>query len=173
MTRPLILIGMMGAGKSATAEKLGAKLTRPVRDCDQEIEAEHGTIEDIFTELGEETFRKIEEEMVKKILTENPSAVIALGGGAYLSAPVRKACQDANALVVWLKADADTILKRLDKDESGAVRPLLAQAGDKKTLIQDLLEARLPFYEQADIVIEEQASPEAAALAILKAQELQ
>lgn len=152
--KPVVLVGMMGVGKSVIGRALGVKLGRPWIDCDHSIEREQGqSIKDIFNARGEAAFRVMEEKMVLKILNSgdcasaDTGAVISLGGGAFLSQAVRDKCAQT-AITIWLDARLDTLLTRLAKDET---RPLLQK--DKETAIQTLLAERQPFYQLAAIKI--------------------
>ena len=155
----IVLVGMMGAGKSALGAALGQKLQRPWIDCDAFIEKEQGqSIKDIFTHKGEAAFRQMETAAVKKILATHNKAVISLGGGGFVNHETRKLCQE-NAITIWLKAKPQTILTRIGNDDS---RPLLpGKEKERAQTIIALLKEREPFYQKATITIDE-ASGEAA-----------
>lgn len=115
--KPIVLIGMMGAGKSALGRPLAAKLSRPFIDLDSEIEKQTGkTIAALFAEKGEAAFRAMEENMLLSLLEQGQS-VLATGGGAILSAVSRAALKE-KAITIWLKADADTLFARIGKDSA-------------------------------------------------------
>ena len=156
--KPILMVGMMGAGKSTIGKALSQKLDRPWVDCDSFIEKEQGlSIQEIFAQYGEGAFRKMEVAAVKKLLDQNERAVISLGGGAFVDDEIRKLCK-AKAITIWLKAEIDTLLNRLNKDEN---RPLLASlpaplltGKNKKEYLENLLKTREPFYQKADIAVE-------------------
>lgn len=144
--KPIVLIGMMGAGKSALGKPLATKLSWPFIDLDNEIEKQTGkTIAALFADAGEAAFRSIEEKALLTALAKG-RMVLATGGGAILSAASRAALKE-KAITIWLKADADTLFARIGKD---AGRPLL-QKENPKVVLETLLEQRTPFYNMADI----------------------
>src|ERR1700747_2185500 len=124
-TRSVVLVGMMGAGKSTIGRRLSARLHLPFRDADSEIELAHAgmTIPEIFAAHGEPYFRDGEARVIARLL-EGGASVIATGGGGFLRAEPRRRIRD-KAVSLWLKADADTILKRVKRR---ADRPLLQTA---------------------------------------------
>jgi shikimate kinase len=140
---------MMGAGKSTIGRRLGARLHLPFQDADAEIELAHAgmTIPEIFAAHGEPYFRDGEARVIARLLDNGPS-VLATGGGAFMREETRGRIRD-KAVSVWLKADADTILKRVKRR---ADRPLL-QTADPAATIGRLIEERHPVYELADITI--------------------
>jgi shikimate kinase len=147
-TRSLVLVGMMGAGKSTIGRRLSARLRLPFLDADTEIEAAAGmSIPDIFEAHGEPHFRDGEARVIARLLDNGP-AVIATGGGAFMREETRRRIQD-KAVSIWLKADADIIMKRVKRR---ADRPLL-QTADPAATIGRLIEEREPFYQHADLTI--------------------
>jgi shikimate kinase len=147
-TRSLVLVGMMGAGKSTIGRRLSARLRLPFLDADTEIEAAAGmSIPDIFETHGEPHFRDGEARVIARLLDNGPS-VIATGGGAFLREETRRRIQD-KALSIWLKADAEIIMKRVKRR---ADRPLL-QTADPAGTIGRLIAEREPFYQHADLTI--------------------
>lgn len=147
-TRSIVLVGMMGAGKSTIGRRLAARLRLPFLDADIEIEAAAGmSIPDIFETHGEPHFRDGEARVIARLLDSGP-AVIATGGGAFMREETRNRIRD-KAISIWLKADADVIMKRVKRR---ADRPLL-QTEDPAATVRRLLEAREPFYQGADITI--------------------
>ena len=147
-TRSLVLVGMMGAGKSTIGRRLSARLRLPFLDADTEIEAAAGmSISDIFETHGEPHFRDGEARVIARLLDNGP-AVIATGGGAFMREETRRRIQD-KAVSIWLKADADIIMKRVKRR---ADRPLL-QTADPEATIGRLIEEREPVYQHADLTI--------------------
>jgi len=147
--RSIVLVGMMGAGKSTIGRRLAGRLHLPFFDADIEIEAAAGmSIPDIFAAHGEPYFRDGEARVIARLLDSGP-AVIATGGGAFTEREeTRKRIAD-KAVSVWLKADLDVIMKRVKRR---ADRPLL-QTEDPVATVARLLEVREPFYRGADITI--------------------
>jgi len=147
-TRSVVLVGMMGAGKSTIGRRLSLRLRLPFLDADTEIEAAAGmSIPDIFETRGEPDFRDGEARVIARLLDGGP-AVIATGGGAFLREETRRRIT-AQAVSIWLKADADIILKRVRRR---ADRPLL-QTPDPAATIGRLIGEREPVYQHADITI--------------------
>jgi shikimate kinase len=147
-TRSIVLVGMMGAGKSTVGRRLSARLRLPFLDADSEIEAAAGmSIPDIFEVHGEPHFRDGEARVIARLLDGGP-AVLATGGGAFMREDTRKRIGD-KAVSVWLKADADIIMKRVKRR---ADRPLL-QTADPAATVGRLIEEREPVYQHADITI--------------------
>jgi len=147
--RSVVLVGMMGAGKSTIGRRLAARLRLPFFDADVEIEAAHAgvTIPEIFAIHGEPYFRDGEARVIARLLDGGP-AVIATGGGAFMREETRNRVRD-KAVSIWLKADIDVIMKRVRRR---ADRPLL-QTEDPTGTVSRLLEAREPLYATADLAI--------------------
>ena len=147
--RAVVLVGMMGAGKSTIGRRLAVRLRLPFLDADAEIELAHAgmTIPEIFAAHGEPYFRDGEARVIARLLEGGPS-VLATGGGAFMREETRSRIRD-KAVSIWLKADADTILKRVKRR---ADRPLL-QTADPAATIGRLIEERHPVYELADITV--------------------
>ena len=146
--RSIVLVGMMGAGKSTIGRRMAARLRLPFLDADIEIEAAAGmSIPDIFETHGEPHFRDGEARVIARLLDNGP-AVIATGGGAFMRDETRARIRD-RAVSIWLKADADVIMKRVKRR---ADRPLL-QTEDPAATVSRLLEAREPVYQGADLTI--------------------
>jgi len=146
--RSIVLVGMMGAGKSTIGRRLAARLRLPFLDADIEIEAAASmTIPEIFAAHGEPYFRDGEARVIARLLDSGP-AVIATGGGAFMREETRNLIR-AKAISIWLKADADVIMKRIKRR---ADRPLL-QTEDPAATVSRLLEAREPVYQSADLTI--------------------
>jgi shikimate kinase len=147
--RSIVLVGMMGAGKSTIGRRLAARLRLPFLDADIEIEAAHAgvTIPEIFATHGEPYFRDGEARVIARLLDNGP-AVIATGGGAFMREETRNRIAE-KAVSIWLKADADVIMKRIKRR---ADRPLL-QTEDPAATVSRLLEQREPVYQSADLTI--------------------
>src|SRR4051812_30592240 len=146
--RSVVLVGMMGAGKSTIGRRLAARLRLPFLDADIEIEAAASmSIPDIFATHGEPYFRDGEARVIARLLDNGP-AVIATGGGAFMREETRNRIRD-KAVSIWLKADADVIMKRVKRR---ADRPLL-QTEDPAATVSRLLEAREPVYQTAELTI--------------------
>src|ERR1700675_4987582 len=147
--RSVVLVGMMGAGKSTIGRRLAARLRLPFQDADAEIELAHAgmTIPEIFAAHGEPYFRDGEARVIARLLDGGPG-VLATGGGAFMREETRNRIRD-KAVSVWLRADADIILRRVKRR---ADRPLL-QTADPAATIGRLIEERHPVYQQADLTI--------------------
>ena len=144
----VVLIGMMGAGKSTIGRRMAARLRLPFLDADTEIETAAGmSIPDIFETHGEPHFRDGEARVIARLLDSGP-AVIATGGGAFMREETRNRIRD-KAVSIWLKADADIIMRRVKRR---ADRPLL-QTEDPAATVDRLIEQREPVYRQADLTI--------------------
>jgi shikimate kinase len=146
--RPIVLIGMMGAGKTTVGRRLAARLGRTFLDSDEEIEtAANMKIDDIFATHGEAEFRAGEARVVARILRD-PGIVLATGGGAFMNAETR-ALIKATAVSIWIKADFDLLFARVSKRSN---RPLLKTENPRATL-KALIEARYPIYAEADVTV--------------------
>lgn len=147
-TRSVVLVGMMGAGKSTIGRRLSARLRLPFLDADTEIEAAAGmSIPDIFETHGEPHFRDGEARVIARLLDGGP-AVLATGGGAFMHEDTRGRIRD-KAVSIWLKADADIIMRRVKRRSD---RPLL-QTADPELTVGRLISEREPVYQQADLTI--------------------
>jgi shikimate kinase len=147
--RPIVLIGLMGAGKTSIGRRLAEKLDLPFIDADVEIEKAAGkSIPDIFSEHGEAHFRDGERRVIARLL-ENGRQVLATGGGAFMNAETRQAIK-AHSVSVWLKADLEVLLKRVSKRGG---RPLLENR-DPAEVLRTLMAVRYPVYAEADITVE-------------------
>ena len=147
--RSVVLVGMMGAGKSTIGRRLAARLGLRFFDADVEIEVAHAgmTIPEIFATHGEPYFRDGEARVIARLLDSGP-AVIATGGGAFMREETRNRIRD-KAVSIWLKADVEIIMKRVKRR---ADRPLL-QTEDPVATVSRLLEAREPVYRTAELTI--------------------
>ena len=149
LTRPLVLVGLMGAGKSKIGRQISIDFDIEFIDTDAEIETIAGmSIAAIFDLYGEEKFREIEAREISKLLKGKP-AVISTGGGAYMQEKTR-AIINQSGLSVWLKANPETLAERISNTDS---RPLLRGKDPVKTL-QQLAKERYPLYQEAELVID-------------------
>lgn len=157
LDRPIVMVGMMGAGKSAIGRRLAQRLGMPFIDADVEIERAAGcTIGEIFEKHGEAVFRDGERRVIARLLV-GPVGVLATGGGAFMD-PETRARIRAGAISVWLKADLDTLVARVSRRNH---RPLL-QNGDPREILAQLMAERYPVYAEADITVETGDAPTAA-----------
>ena len=146
--RSVILVGLMGAGKTSVGRRLADMLGAPFFDSDNEIEtASAMSIPEIFDKYGEPEFRRLEREVIKRLVA-GENAVIATGGGAFMDARTR-AVSAARAVSVWLDVELETLWSRVAQ-RSG--RPLL-DVDDPKRVLADLLAERAPVYARADITV--------------------
>ena len=145
----IVLVGMMGAGKSTIGRRLSARLQLPFLDADAEIELAHAgmTIPEIFSAHGEPYFRDGEARVIARLLAGGP-CVLATGGGAFMREETRDRIREM-AVSIWLKADADIIMKRVKRR---ADRPLL-QTADPAATVERLIREREPVYQHADLTI--------------------
>jgi shikimate kinase len=146
--RSIVLVGMMGAGKSSIGRRLAARVSIPFVDADAEIEAAAGmSIADIFAIHGEPYFRAGEARVIARLLEQGPQ-VLATGGGAFMNAQTRATLRE-KAVSVWLKADLDVLTRRLRRRND---RPLL-KTDDPVSTLTDLLLVRDPIYAEADVTV--------------------
>ena len=148
--RSIVLVGMMGAGKSSIGRRLAQRLQIRFVDADAEIEAGHAgmTIPEIFATYGEPYFRSGEVRVIARLLDEGPQ-VLATGGGAYMNAATRAVIAQ-KGVSVWLKAEFEVLMKRV-KRRSTADRPMLQ--GDVAQRIHHLIGERYPVYAEADVTV--------------------
>ncbi len=152
--RSLVLVGMMGAGKSSVGRRLAARLGVPFIDADAEIEKAAGmTITEIFAAHGEPYFRAGETRVIARLLESGPQ-VLATGGGAFMNAETRTAIR-AKGISVWLRATLEVLSRRIKRRGD---RPLLKGADPAETL-RRLLEERDPVYAEADLIVESRDVP--------------
>ena len=161
----IVLIGLMGAGKTSVGRKLAKLINMDFVDVDEEITKAAGcSVEDIFIKYGEDAFRDVEERVMARLLGEK-TRVLATGGGAIMNPRTRnlvKAC----SISVWLKADIEVLVERTKKKGN---RPLLKNK-DHKNILKKLLEERSPFYAEADICVDSsQEGPDVTANNIMLA----
>ncbi|NQV22232.1 MAG: shikimate kinase [Rhodospirillales bacterium] len=152
--RPVVLIGLMGAGKTTVGRRLATRLGVPFVDSDAEIEAAAGySVQDIFDKYGESAFREGERKVMLRLL-KGPVQIIATGGGAFMDPDIRQAIAD-NGISVWLKAELSVLLERVSRRNH---RPLL-KTGDPKEILERLMKERYPVYAESDIVVESAEGP--------------
>jgi shikimate kinase len=146
--RPLVLVGMMGAGKTTVGRRLASRLDRTFLDSDEEIEkAAQMSIPEMFAERGEAEFRSGETRVIARILKDE-GIVLATGGGAFINADTRALIKSV-ALSVWIKADFELLFARVARRSN---RPLLRTKNPRQTL-RDLIETRYPVYAEADVTV--------------------
>lgn len=144
----IVLVGLMGAGKSTVGKRLAERLSLPFIDSDAEIEQAAGMpIPEIFRVHGEPAFRDGERKVIARLLQDGP-LVVATGGGAYMNAQTRDAIA-SRGISVWLKADLPVLMRRVRRR---ANRPLL-QAPDPEAVMRDLIAQRYPIYAGADVTV--------------------
>jgi shikimate kinase len=153
-SRSLVLVGMMGAGKSSIGRRLAARLEIPFIDADAEIERAAGmTISDIFAKHGESSFRSGEARVIARLLDAGPQ-VLATGGGAFMNAETRVLIGQ-KGISIWLKADFDILMRRIRRRND---RPLLNTENPADTLHR-LIEERYPVYQLADVTVHSRDVP--------------
>lgn len=144
----IVLVGLMGAGKSRVGQELARLLDIPFVDSDREIEKAAGMrVAEIFERYGEQAFRTGEKKIMLRLLSGGDK-VLASGGGGFIQEDIRQAVKE-KAISVWLKADLETLLERATRSDH---RPLL-RGGDPAAKMRALMEARYPIYAEADITI--------------------
>ena len=149
-TRSIVLVGLMGAGKTTVGRALATTLHMPFRDADHEIErAARRSVSEIFADRGEAEFRDGERRVIARLLTREQPHVLASGGGAFVQPDTREVIQ-ANALSIWLKVELDVLVRRVSRKNT---RPLLHNR-DPAEVLKTLAEQRYPAYEQAALTVE-------------------
>jgi shikimate kinase len=153
--RTIVLVGLMGAGKSSIGRRLARALAAPFADADDEIVAAAGlSIPDIFQIYGEPRFRELERRVIARLLEGGPM-VLALGGGAFIDPETRARVKEC-AVSVWLRADLDTLVARTTRKRG--TRPLL-ERGDPHEILAALMRERYPIYALADHTVDSQVEP--------------
>jgi len=146
--RTVVLVGLMGVGKSAVGRRLARRLDLPFIDADAEIEAAAGnSIEELFRQHGEAEFRAGERRVIARLLEGEPH-VLATGGGAFMD-PATRSLVKARGISIWLNADLNTLVERVSRRSN---RPLLKN-GDARQTLSDLMAVRNPVYAEADITV--------------------
>jgi shikimate kinase len=152
--RTIVLVGLMGAGKTKIGRRLAARLDLPFFDSDEEIEAAAGeTIEEIFANRGEAVFRDGERRVIARLL-QGPVHVLATGGGAFMDPQTRRIIAQ-RGVSVWLRADLDVLFARVSRRTN---RPLL-KAPDPRGVLAELIERRYPIYAEADVTVDSGDGP--------------
>ena len=151
LDRPIVMVGLMGAGKTSIGRALARRLGIPFVDSDKEIESAAGcSVVDIFAMYGEKEFRRVEQRVISRLLDTPPTLkVISTGEGAFITPAVRNLIL-SRALTIWLKADLDLLVKRTNFRHT---RPQLLNTDSKKILAQ-LIDERYDIYAMADIFVE-------------------
>lgn len=154
LTKPIVLVGLMGVGKTTVGRRLAARLRVPFYDADEEIEAAANMrISEFFEAYGEPAFREGERKVIERLLS-GPPHILATGGGAFMNEQTRALVKE-KATSVWLRADLDLLVKRTSLRNT---RPLLQQGNPRETL-QRLLEERAPIYAEADLTVDSVEGP--------------
>jgi len=152
--RTIVLVGLMGAGKSSIGRRLAQRLSLPFIDADKEIEAAAGcTIEEIFQRLGEQAFREGERRVILRLL-DDPPHVLATGGGAFMDPLIRARIKE-RAISIWLYADLELLVRRVSRRSN---RPLL-KGGNPRDILTALMERRYPVYAEADVRVDSADGP--------------
>jgi shikimate kinase len=152
--RSIVLVGLMGAGKSCIGKRLAHHYGLPFVDADREIETAAGcSISDFFELHGEQAFRDGERRVIARLLS-NPQHVLATGGGAFMDAQTRSLIKE-RSISIWLRAELDQLLKRVGRRND---RPLLKNV-DQRAKLSELIDLRYPVYAEADIVVDSADGP--------------
>jgi len=148
--RTIVLVGLMGAGKTSIGKRLAKRLEVPFVDSDHEVEKAAGcTIKEIFDLFGEDSFRNGERRVIARLL-DQPIQVLATGGGSFMDPETRQLVKD-KAISVWLKADLDTLVSRVSRRTD---RPLLEEPASQRATLEELISIRYPVYQEADVAID-------------------
>ncbi|MBI1685007.1 shikimate kinase [Caulobacter hibisci] len=157
--RTIVLVGLMGVGKSSVGRRLAQTLDLPFRDADNEVERAAGRgIPEIFAEMGEAAFRDGERRVISRLL-EDPPHVLATGGGAFVNAETRALIKD-KAIAVWLKADLELLARRVGRKDG---RPLLKNR-DPMDVLREQATTRYPAYGEAHLTVETGDTPHMVAV---------
>jgi shikimate kinase len=152
--RSLVLVGLMGCGKSSVGKRLASKLQLPFVDADDEIEKVAAkSISEIFADHGEDDFRRGERRVIARLLDAGPQ-VLATGGGAFMASETRQHVKD-KGISIWLKAELPILMRRVHRRDT---RPLLKTA-DPEATMRALIDARYPVYSEADLIVESRDVP--------------
>ena len=150
----IVLVGLMGCGKSSIGKRLAIKLMLPFVDADDEIEKVAAkSISEIFADQGEAFFRDREHKVISRLLHSGPQ-VLATGGGAFMH-PDTRADIEKSAISIWLRAELPVLMRRVQKRDT---RPLL-KSGNPETTMRRLMETRYPVYAQADLIVDSREEP--------------
>lgn len=152
--RSLVLVGLMGCGKSSIGRRLATRLSLPFTDADEEIErVAQKTISEIFADHGEPFFRDREARVIARLLASGPQ-VLATGGGAFITPETRTKIRE-EGLSIWLRAELPVLLRRVGKRDT---RPLL-KGSEPEVVMRRLMDARYPVYAEADLTVESRDVP--------------
>lgn len=152
--RSLVLVGLMGCGKSSIGKRLSTRIGLPFIDADEEIErVAQKSISEIFADHGEAFFRDREAKVIARLLASGPQ-VLATGGGAFITPETRDKIREAG-VSIWLRADLPVLMRRVGKRDT---RPLLKN-GDPEQVMKDLMASRYPIYAEADLTVESRDVP--------------
>lgn len=155
INKPIVIVGLMGAGKTSVGKLLSKKLCFPFIDSDSEIVKAAGcSVVDIFSIYGEKEFRRVEDKVINRLLSDNEIKVLSTGEGAFIIDNVRKLTKE-KAITIWLKADLPLLVKRTSFKDT---RPLLLNY-DSSKILQKLINERYPIYAKADITVETRDEP--------------
>lgn len=155
LKKPIVLVGLMGCGKSAVGVRLAKHLHVSFNDIDKEIERqERMSVSLIFERYGEPYFREKEQQMLETLL-QSKASVIATGGGVFMSETNRTLIKQYG-ISVWIRAEFEVLLERVSRKKT---RPLL-EKGDKATILRQLMDQRYPIYVQADITVDSTDAPQ-------------
>ena len=158
--RSLVLVGLMGCGKSSIGRRLATKLSLPFIDADEEIEnVAQKSISEIFADHGEAFFRDREAKVIARLLGNGPQ-ILATGGGAFITPETRTKIRE-NGVSIWLRAELPVLMRRVGKRDS---RPLL-KGDDPEAVMRRLMAARYPIYAEADLTVESRDIPHDAIVA--------
>lgn len=147
--RPIVFVGLMGAGKTCIGRKIAERFDLPFVDADTEIEAAAGcTIAEIFVKYGESEFRDGERRVIRRLLASEPM-VLSTGGGAFMDTETRALIKEL-ALAVWLRADLDLLVRRT----AGRTHRPILNAGNPRDILAGLMDKRYPVYAEADITVD-------------------
>lgn len=150
VSKPLVLVGLMGAGKSAVGRRLATRLGVPFVDADAEIESAAGcTVQEFFAQHGEDAFRDGERRVIARLLDTEPVHVLATGGGAFIDPRTRTVIGE-RAISIWLRAELDVLFRRVSRRGH---RPLL-KTDNPRARLGELMESRYPVYAEADIAVD-------------------
>ena len=155
LKKPIVIVGLMGAGKTSVGKMMAKKLNLPFIDSDSEIVKSAGcSVVDIFSIYGEKEFRRVEDRVINRILSDNKIKVLSTGEGAFIIDDVRNLTKE-KAVTIWLKADLNLLVKRTSFKDT---RPLLLNY-DSTKILQKLIDERYPIYANADITVETKDEP--------------
>lgn len=147
--KTIVLVGLMGCGKTSIGKRLAKRLELPFNDSDHAVEEAAGCpIKDIYSIYGEEAFLSGEQRVIARLL-EQPTHILATGGTSFANEPTRKLIKES-AISVWLNADLDTLVARVSRRND---RPLLAN-GNQREVLDKMIEERYPLYQEADIHVQ-------------------